>query len=311
MPFKEVLIVIVEIDKPSLNKMDESLSKRFAKISKKFGKGLVAALTGGGIAGVALGFIDKILNPLKETQEAIDKALQRGNDVVTNAKQFGTTAGKLFHIQQLAKAGGISPEEIDVLLEKFQTAQAAAKADPSKATSVRQYANDKDSGAAFFEWIQALQKLPKEQQVLAQTEVFGEKQILHMANFMQTDFVKQDKALGARPSEQYTPGLQKLSDLKDLREAQSAKVEMEDMLTKSKTINQDMIKSMGEEEQKKVDLENRQIESYQSLATIAALSTDAVDIAKKAYLTLTDMAVSIGKIVNSRFIRGLLGSKDQ
>ena len=209
--------------------MEKSLTTRFGRIAKKFGKGLVATLTGGGVAGLALGLIDKLLNPLKETQEAIDRVLAQGDDVVTNAKQFNTTAGKLFKLQQLAKSTGLDASQLDLLITKFQTAVAEAEADPNKQSAVRQFVGEKDTAEGFFKFIQSLQRLDKNAQVRAQQEVFGEKQILKMADFLNTDFAKQSALIGGRSAEEFTPGLEKLGELNDLKDALAVKRENEDL----------------------------------------------------------------------------------
>src|SRR4051812_39877327 len=135
--FKEILQIIPRLSSSDLASMDATLSRRFSNIAKKFGKGLLATLTGGGIAGIGLGLIDKLLNPLKETQDAIDRTLKQGDDIVTYAKQFGTTSGKLYRLMQIAKSTGLDEGSFFMLLEKFQATVAEAAADPKKQTSVR------------------------------------------------------------------------------------------------------------------------------------------------------------------------------
>src|SRR5687767_8200002 len=105
--FSEILKIIPQLDSGDLAKLESSLSGRFTRIAKKFGKGLGSILTGGGIAGLALGLIDKLLNPLKDVQEAIDRSLKDSDDLVTNAKQFDTTAGKLAKLVALGKSTGL------------------------------------------------------------------------------------------------------------------------------------------------------------------------------------------------------------
>jgi len=311
--FKETLLIKPKLDSGDLNGMERSLSSRFGNVAKKFGKGLVTALTGGGIAGLALGLVDKLLNPLKETQEAIDRVLKQGDDIVTNAKQFGTTAGKLFRLQQIAKSTGLDEGSLDQLLTKFQTAVAEAAADPNKQTAVRQFVGQKDIASAFFEFIQSLQKLDKTQQVLVQTEIFGEKQILKMADFLQTDFAKQTKLVGGPSAEKLTPGLEKLAGLNDLKDALEANRTLNDVLKKSATINADMIKSQNERAKLDLKRENDQIKSYQDLAAISNASNEIVNLAKQASLGLTsmlvkvtDLANNVKKLTESRAVKGLL-----
>lgn len=294
--FKEILKIIPTIGSSDLNKMERSLTQRFGRIAKKFGKGLTASLAGGGIAGLALGLIDKLLNPLKETQEAIDRALKRGDDVVTNAKQFGTTAGKLFKLQALGKATGLDPEQLDVLLTKFQGAVAQAKANPQdeSASSVRQFRNDTDMAESFFQFIQQLKKMDKNQQVLVQTQVFGEKQILKMADFLQTDFTKIAPTFGA--ADKATPGLEKLAEMNDLKDLRASQQDFNDTLKKAGIITKGMVENNARRQQLDLDAENQRIGSYKSLATVAEASTKMLAGIETGILKLADMLEKLGGI---------------
>jgi hypothetical protein len=311
--FKEILQIIPRLAQGDLNNMERSLSKRFGNVAKKFGKGLLGALTGGGVAGIALGLIDKLLNPLKETQDAIDKVLKQGDDVVTNAKQFGTTAGKLFRLQALGKSTGLDAGSLNMLLEKFQTSVAEAKADPNKQTSVRNFVNEKDTAEAFFQFIQSLQKMDKNQQVLVQQEVFGEKQILKMADFLQSDFFKQSKALGGPSAGELTPRLEKLAGLNDLKDTLEARRELNDTFRKGGIINEGMIRSQDEQAKQELARENSQIKSYQDLAAISIASTEIMNTAKSMVLQLTslivrltDLTENVKKITGSATMRGII-----
>ncbi len=311
--FKEIVHLIPKMSASDLAAMEAALGSRFVKLAKKFGKGLAASLTGGGFAGLALGLIDKLLNPLKETQDAIDKVLRQGDELVTNAKQFGTTAGKLFRLQQIAKSTGLDEGSLAILLEKFQASVAEAVQDPNKQTSVRKFVGQKDSAEAFFQFIQGLQKLNKNQQILVQQEVFGEKQILKMADFLQTDFAAQSKLVGGPTAEQLTPGLEKLGTLADLTDALEAKRTLEDTLKKSQVITQGFVESKDRQEKQNLDKENRQIQSYESLAAIAEASNEILNTGKEALLKLTglvvqftDLASNVKKITGSRALKGIL-----
>lgn len=328
--WSEILKILPKLDTAALNSMENSLGNRFTRIAKKFGKGLTASLAGGGIAGLALGLIDKLLNPLKETQEAIDRVLSQGDDLVTNAKQFGTTAGKLFRLQQLAKSTGLDEGSLAVLIQKFQASIAEATADPTKQTAVRKFVEQapidpkrpelgnkavapKDIAESFFQFIQSLQKMDKNQQVLVQQEVFGEKQILKMADFLQTDFEKQSKLLGGPTSEQLTPRLNKLGDLNDLKDLLAARRTLNDTFKKGGVINAGMVRSQDEQAKQELQKENNQIKGYQDLAAISMASTELVNLGKDLALKgasmlvkLTDLVAQAKALTNSRWVRGLL-----
>ncbi len=291
-------------------------------MSKKFGKGLVAALTGGGVAGFALGIVDKLLNPLKETQDAIDNMLKKSDDIVANAKQFGTTSGKLARLVAIAQSTGLDQQSLFTMLTKFQGAIAEATADPTKETSVRQFApkllrdeNGKplknqpepDIASLFFEFIQQSQKLNKSDQFLAQKDVFGEKLILKMSDFAQSDLVKQNKLLGGPSAEQLTKGFNKTGDLNDLKDLLTAKRTLNDDFTKSKIINADMVKQQDARAQLDLDRENKQIQSYQSLAEISIATNTVLNWLKEIALKLTDLAVTFSSVNN--IIKKIAGAR--
>jgi hypothetical protein len=215
--FREILKIIPKLDEADLDKMARSLNKRFERVAKSFGKGIMSALKGGGVVGLAAGLIEKLLNPFDEIKKTIDEALGRADDIKTYADQFNTTSGNLFKLQTLAQAKGLDNDSLRNLIGKFQGAVAEAIADPSKQTSVRQFAKPgQDTTEAFFQYIQGLNKLSPDQKVLAQQEIFGEKQSLKAAEFLnEKDFAGLALRLGLAKGNAYTPIINRGSDLAD------------------------------------------------------------------------------------------------
>lgn len=320
--FSEILKIIPKIDDADLKKMEQALQSRFTKISKGFGKGLMSVLKGGGIAGLAIGLVDKLLNPLQEVQEAIDKMLHSSDDIATQANQFNTTSGKLFKLVQVAKATGLDQGELFVLIQKFQTAVAQAKADPNdqSVSAVRNFTNQKDTASAFFGFIESLQKMDKNQQLLVQTQVFGEKQIGKMSEFLQTNFAKKFAATGLDKtgSDVFTKSIDKLAGLNDLADELKVKNESQDVLTKSGIINESMIRQRAASDQLALQRENQRIQSYNDLATIADTSTKIMTMVEqglglvgKLITTITPaiqrMADAAEKFLKSPMVRGIKG----
>lgn len=319
--FSEILKIIPKLETKDLAQMERTLNSRFARVAKTFAKGIGNALKGGGIAGIALGLIDKLLNPLKETQEAMDRILKSSDDIVTNAKQFNTSSGRLFKLVQLAKSTGLDQDNLFTLITKFQTAVAEAKQDPKKVTSVRNFTDNKDTAEGFFEFIQALQRMEKSQQLLVQQEVFGEKQILKMADFLQTDFGSQTKLIGAKAGDSYSSSLEKLGGLNDLQDALTAKRELNDTVKKAGIMNEGMIRSRDRAEQILLDQENARIRSYQNLQAISDTTTKIMGLIEQGlnqlgkfinFLTpaVNKLVDAIGKLSTSRIFRGIFGGGD-
>jgi hypothetical protein len=297
--WSEVLKVIPKLDSTALSDMDRSLTQRFGKIAKKFGKGLLAALTGGGVLGIATSLIDKFLNPLKEVQEAIDRTLEHADDVVTGAKRFGSTPGELLRLQTLGQAKGINADQLDVLLTKFQGAVAEAKQDPTKQTSVRNFANDKNLVEGFFQFIQGLQKLNPQQQVIVQQEIFGEKLIGKIANFLQTDFAKESKLIGGPSNETLSIRANNLSHLKDLKDRLGAQTDIEDFATKGKVITTEMIRLQDEQARRDKVFENKDIANYENLAALAKTADELKGIGKDIFNWATQIFPKIEEGVDA------------
>jgi len=312
--FSEILKIKPRLDNADLNKMDRQLGQRFGKIAKKFGKGLVGALAGGGIAGLALGIIDKLLNPLKETQEAIDRVLQQGDDIVTNAGQFNTTAGKLFKLTQLGKATGLDEGSLYTLMQKFQGAVAEAGADPAKPSAVRNFVGQEDQADAFFEFIQALQKMDKSEQVLVQAEVFGEKQIQKMSDFLQSDFGKLGQMLQLNDASTYDVAVKNLGAMKDLTDALEARRTAEDIVKKGTLITQGIVNQKDAMERFTLTRENERIGQYGTQMAIAMASQRMMTMMEsgiqdlaKIVINSTNITSVITKFSATRMFKGWLG----
>ena len=318
----EVLKIIPKLDTKDLANMQRNLQSRFTKIAKGFGKGLMNVLKGGGVLGAGLALIDKILNPLKETQEAIDRMLSSSDDISTNAKQFNTSTGKLYKLIQLAKASGLDQDNLFQLITKFQGAVAQAKANPKDdaVSSVRNFIGQEDTAEGFFNFIKSVQALDKNTQVLVQQQVFGEKQILKMADFLQQDFEKLGKAIGIDKvtSARYGTSIDKMADLKDLDDILTTRREGQDVLRKAGIINEGMVRARDASERLNLEKENKRIQSYTDLQTISDTTTKIFGLVEQGVAmlgslitTLTPMAnrliEAIEKFMKSPMIRGVRG----
>ncbi len=267
-------------------KMERTLTQRFTRIAKSFGKGLGNAVKGGAIGAVALGLIDKLLNPLKEVQEAIERTLSYSDDLVTNANQFSTSAGNLAKLQAYGQSAGLDASSLNMLLTKYQTAIAEAAADPNAKSAVRAYAGDKDIAASFFQFIQELQKMNKNDQVLVQKEVFGEKQILKMSDFLNSDFASVAKYFKGISNEKLTAAATKTGGLNDLKDTLEAAMNLKDIEAKSKLINTGTISTMQSAKQIALQKENDRIANFQTLANV---NNKINEIAKN----IEDLAMSL------------------
>jgi len=316
--FSEILKITPQIDGKDLNKMEKALQGRFTKIAKGFGKGLANILKGGGIAGVALALIDKLLNPLKEVQEAIDRSLSKGDDLATFAAQFNTSAGQLAKVQAMGEASGLDAEGLRMLLVKFQSSISEAQADPNKDTSVRAFAGREDTLEAFFEFIQSLQKLNKNDQMRVQTEVFGERQILKASEFLNADFKELGKTFSRFDSGQLTKAAERLAGMSDLKDRLGAVRNLDDLQAKSGVINSSMIRAQDQSERLNLQKENARIKSYNDLAKISDSVTIIMGYVEQGLALLGKLigmltnflptvTGAIDRLMKSPMVRGIKG----
>lgn len=316
--FREVLKIVPQVERGALNQMESQLNSRFSKVAKKFGRGLVQVLKGGGVLGATIALVDKFLNPLKDVQEAIERTLSRADDVVTQAGQFNTTPGKLFKLQRLAQSAGLDEQTLSQMLIKFQGALAEAEADPSKPSSVREFVGySPDTVETFFRYIQELRELQKTNPNaanLAQQETFGEKLILKMSDFVQQDQRKVLRELRLPDSEVLDKDLNSQATLADLKDLLASRRESDDLRVKSRSITEGTIREQDKVERLRLKNENQNVENFKDLSgveqaalQVTGLLNQLIAQTGKLLLHSTDILKIIQTISGSPNLRNFLG----
>lgn len=310
--FSLILKVIPRLEPKDLGAMERSLSSRFSRVAKGFGRGLVNVLKGGGVIGAISLLIDKVLNPLKEVQEAIDRSLQRGDDLTTYAKQFGTTAGNLSRLQAFGKATGLEPEGVRLLLGKFQAAVAQSAADPSKPTAVSAFVGRKDTAEAFFEFVQSLQKLDPTRQNLVQQEVFGERQILKASEFLNADFKNLESIFrqAAPGSMQQTAAAEWLGAMSDNRDILDAIREQNDLIQKSKLIRDNTVAGIARSADLQQKIENQKVGKFDSIQQLSDANTKLMNEALNAFMQLAPGLAKLASVAASVLKDGQIDLKE-
>lgn len=316
--FSEVLKIIPRLDTATATAMERNLNTRFQRIAKKFGGGIMSVIKSGGVLGVATALIDKVLNPLQSIQESIEKTLQTGGDLQTYSEQFGTSAGSLARLQAFGRAKGLEPEGVRLLLGKFQSSLAQATADPSKPSAVSAFVGRDDIGEAFFEFIQAMQKLDPVSRNLVQAQVFGEKQILKAADFLNADFKQLAFQIGGPSAQQLSRDIGKLDSAGDVLDITRASRELNDLTTKARLIGPNTINGIIAGEDVALADDNRRLARYDDLKKISMATDKIVKLAEKAYLQLApvlgtylpelikNIELAAKGIETSRAVRGML-----
>lgn len=310
--FREVLKIDPQLDSAAASNMERNLTSRFSKISKRFANGLGKAMITGGLVGAALGFVSKILNPLKETQEVINRMLSKSDDLVVNAAQFGTTAGKLLKLQSLGKATGLEPAALFMLISKFQNSVAEAKADPSKETSVRNFVDIPDTADAFFEFMQSLRRMNTDAQIIVQKEVFGEKQILKMSEFLNIAKPQQMfDEMGVGASTNYDKPLTHLSNLNSEKNKMAAGAEAWDFIAKAQQIDLEMVKAEANRNLVEMGRENLRIKEYETLKGVDNKLEELKFMGERVLTLLGKVVLYMEKFGPSRVLKGLIFGKGE
>lgn len=319
--FSEILKIKPKLDEKDLQSVERTLNTRFARIAKKFGGGIKNVLMGGGIAGLAIGLIDKILNPLQEVQESIDRTLKKGDDLATYAEQFNTSAGNLARLQAFGQATGLEPEGVRVLLGKFQAAVSQAAADPGKPSAVAKFVGRTDTAEAFFEFVQSMQKLTPTSRNLVQQEVFGERQILKSAEFLNANFAKLAVQIGGPTSEELTKAAKKIADLSDKADIMASGRGLIDLKTKGDLLGESNILEIEKAARMDLARENKRLASFDDLKRIAMASDKIVKVLEDGYLKLApilgqvlpmlikDLGSAAKAVEKSRSLRGMIPGK--
>jgi hypothetical protein len=297
--FKEILKIIPQVENRDLKKMERSLGRRFTRIARKFGKVLTTVLTKGSLVGLGLALINRIVNPLQAVQESIDRILKQGDDLVTFAQTFNTTAGKLAKLTAFGEATGLDRDFLFQLLSKFQVRLAETEADPNLRSPLRQFVGREDTAQAFFDFVQNLKKLDKGDSALAQKLVFGDDALIRAADFIQSDFEELNrKYFKSISADTITKAATRAEGLSNLQAAQGAQRNLLDFIKKSSLITEKVINDQNTREQLNLQREQERIRSYQSISVISEASTKILNIVEKGFLKLTDLVVKVTELSN-------------
>lgn len=321
--FKETLKISPQLESSDLSSMERNLNSRFGAVAKKFGKGVLGALAGGGIFGLAAGILDKILNPLKEVQEALDRTLKGADDLQDSAAQFGTTTGELAKLRAFGKTKGLDAAAVDNLLQKFQLAVTEATVNPEKDSSVRQFVGQTNMAQAFLTFSENLGKLADKNQVEAvrvQQEVFGDRQVGKSGQFIRANFGQLNEQFSGTKTEAITGAVDKLGALNDVQRNAEAQRELKDFIEKARVTNKKTIDTLEEQKDIALRRENKRIEDTVNLAVVkttvdsalALIEGKALPLLGQGIQQLINLAGSLSQIASSPLIRrfGLGGKKE-
>ena len=201
---------------------------------------------------------------------------------------------------------------------------ATAKADSKSADymALKNYVNDKDIADSFFQFIQELKKMDKNQQRLVQEQVFGEKQVLKMSEFLNKDFKQllKDSGLGQISSKRLGGAVTKAGDLNDKLEGLRAAQEANNIIEASAKINAGTINAIAQREKEEAAREIARIDAYANLAaisnTVTRIMTAVEEVLNQVgrFFKFIEPVIKtyegfLKQLMNSKFMRGILGKE--
>lgn len=305
--FSEVLRIKPVLDPATTKKMELTLSQRFAKVSKGFGKGLMAVVKGS-IIGISVGLLSKLLNPLENLEEKIKTLLNQGKDLRELAEGFGSNTGELKRLIDIGGVMGIDQNQIVDTLQKFQDSIKAARKEiesgeqlSPQAAAVKEFVGEKDIVTAFTKFITGLQRVESGQgrtytlgngqtktETGAETRAFIEEQVFGnaftgaMAKLFGSDLEAVASKNGVRSSEELRKAIDKLYDLEVKRRGLETINQTNDMVKASSMMSSGMIASMEARAAKAADMETRQLKSFDDLSRAADAVQEMINLFKVA-----------------------------
>lgn len=291
---EETILLKPELDKSGLEKMFRDLNKRFSNVAKTFGKGMNMAMRAAPFLAIASMIAAKLSSPLEKAEGIIDRILGKSGDLTDSAEELGTSPGALSRFQTLGAMKGVKPEDIRMMMGRFQTAVAeekqAMKLDPkAKPGLLRNYVGETDMAEGLFSLLQNMRDMPDEDRVTAFNTIFGSK----MKGKVQA--LVNEKNLGGMMSS-LTPvpalneAIARIDALGDKLEAGKAINESKDLVKKSTLIKDPMINGILAKQKREMEEENQALKAYVSQQ---ALYEAAMAVINKLTVFMDDVIKNI------------------
>lgn len=311
-----ILKIIPRIDNAKAKQMETSLSKRFQRASSSLSKGFKGLLAGN-VLGIALSQIVKLLNPLKEIEERMNRILGIGQDANDLASRFNTSPGEIFRLQQIGKSAGLSSEDLTTLLTQFSDAvkearrQGAAGEELSPASrSVSQFVGIENQAEAFAEFIQSLRAADPALRSRVEQNVFGAEQFGASQRFINTDFAQRFAEIGGPNAQALNTRFDKLAKLAQQQRVASVRNETIDLTQSADRIDSDLLAQI---ERRNASVEQNQrdqllradsiVEASNNLQFLVQLGTRATEDATKILGQVSRLVQWADSIRNSWFFK--------
>ena len=257
-------------------KMDRDLNARFSNVAKKFGHNLGNSLKTAakvGIGALAAGIVATLAsNPFEKINEDLNKTLEKADNIVTRAGQFGVSVENFAKLQSIAGSVGL---DVDLALQQFSGALQEAKAfqagDQTKNNALINFTQEKDIVQAFFAFAKEMQKLSAEKRSVEVGRIFGDKMGLKLAEFLQIpDFgQRRNQVFAGTSPEEVAAAAARSAELEDTQALLKARRENFEIVKKGNAITQGTLQAQDQEARAKLSRETQQLSQYQIFANLA------------------------------------------
>lgn len=319
--FTEILKIRPVLDPAATASMEQSLTGRFARVSKRFGAGLKNVIKGT-VFGIGLGLLAQLLNPLENIEKKIKSLMDEGEDIRDFADRLGTDSGALKRTQLEAQTLGLKPEKFRELLELYAKAVETAREEiksPQGITSesakvVEKFIGEKDLLKGFSSFLAALRgeesgpgrrtelangtvltRTGKEVSEQAQRAVFGN--VLHGSarRFMQVDQSLPDKT-GLPSAKALGDAEDKAAKLADVQNAVQAVNEANNLIAAAKRASEEQVRRLEALKQREEAQTLKQFNNFETLAKSAELIQDLKGVLLNTQATLANILTSLNSL---------------
>jgi hypothetical protein len=281
------------LDETKAKKIEDSLVRRFQRVSKTFGGGLRNAvkfgLTGGAI-GLAMG---ALLDPIKEADEKLNSTLAKASDIKTRAAQFGSESADYLALQTVAQSKGVDQATLISMLTRIQ--QKIGEAKQGQDNELAEFKNETDIVGAFVKILDSLnvygKKEGNEKRAYLEGQIFGSKSVGKLETLFQSDINKLAQIFtSGRTKELDAKEIDRISGLEEKQSKARAKREYADFFDAGKMITAKSIILQDKHERNKNELVNKKLSNYEMYAQLQ-------ETADKLLLAVTNITSPLVRVV--------------
>lgn len=321
--WREVLRIFPRLDAAATRIMENTLNRRFANVARRFGQGLQKVVRFTAL-GAGLAIVTRLLNPLQAMEERIRNMLGQAEDLNELADRFNTTPGQLRRLQAIGEALGVRPERLNELMSRYAEAIENARleltdpnAQKSNATRIlKEFVDEKDLAEGFFKFLQSLRAQGEssgiETRQRTEREIFGSVQHGAARRLIEADFASEFDRAGIPTAGRLNQAIEKMAALAELDNRRRAGREANELISTAGRMNEKMIEDIARAEQRRIERENQQLESFKDLKRASEGIDEIIAMFTELMKLLTRGVGMLGELVpvikNSRLIRGIFGT---